>query len=103
MTPNKGVFLVYPEGTVTAKYAQTIRHRATTSPLRSHIQEKNQCSDSTMEKTKWQADGKAMKAMIKRRTSHETCPCVFPNVGATKQVRFWEPQVPRLLSPSRET
>jgi hypothetical protein len=68
MTPNTGVFLVYPEGTVTTKYAQTIRHRATTSPLRSHIQEKNQYSDSTMEKINWLAHGKAMKAMIKRRT-----------------------------------
>jgi hypothetical protein len=33
MTPRTGGFLIYPEGTTTSKYAQDIRHRATTTPL----------------------------------------------------------------------
>jgi hypothetical protein len=67
MTPNTGAFLIYPEGTRTSKYAQDIRHRATTAPLREDIQEKYMYTGSTMNTINWSAHGKALKAMIKKQ------------------------------------
>lgn len=67
MTPNTGAFLIYPEGTRTSKYAQDIRHRATTAPLREYIQDKYMYTGSIMNTINWGAHGKALKAMIKKR------------------------------------
>ena len=34
MTKHTGAYLVYPEGTITAKYRKAVRRRATSTPLR---------------------------------------------------------------------
>lgn len=67
MTPRTGGFLIYPEGTKTSRYAQDIRHRATTEPLREYIREKYGFSEMIMSTINWKAHGKALKAMIKKR------------------------------------
>jgi hypothetical protein len=48
MATHTGVFLVFPEGTKTAKYVPDIRCRATQSPLRKYIQRKNNFDNQTM-------------------------------------------------------
>jgi hypothetical protein len=67
MAQHTGAYLVYPEGTRTAKYGQDIRRRAWNNRLRKYIQNKNQFEDDTMEMINWQAHGKALKKHIKQR------------------------------------
>jgi hypothetical protein len=67
MAPHTGVFLVYPEGTKTAKYVSDIRCRATQTPLRKYIQRKKKFDDQTMNANNWQAHGKALKQQIRKR------------------------------------
>ena len=67
MTPHTGAFLIYPEGTRTAKYANDIRRRATSGPLKKYIQIKNNFDDNTMDMVNWGAHGKAMRKHIKQR------------------------------------
>ncbi len=66
MAPHTGVFLVYPEGTKTAKYVSDIRCRAPQTPLRKYIQ-RNNFDDQTMNAINWQAHGKALKQQIRKR------------------------------------
>jgi hypothetical protein len=49
MTKHTGAYLVYPEGTRTAKYGPDIRRRATSEPLKRYIQTKNNFDGSTMD------------------------------------------------------
>jgi hypothetical protein len=53
MTPRTGGFLIYPEGTTTSKYAQDIRHRATTTPLREYIRDEYSYSEAIMSTINW--------------------------------------------------
>jgi hypothetical protein len=55
MTPHTAAYLVYPEGTVTAKYASELRHRATSPALTRYIKDKNGWSDGVMEVVNWSA------------------------------------------------
>jgi hypothetical protein len=42
MSPATGVHLLFPEGTVTAKYISEMRHQSTGLPLQEHIRMKNE-------------------------------------------------------------
>ena len=67
MTPHTAAYLVYPEGTVTAKYTSELRHRATSPALTRYIKDKNGWSDGVMEVVNWSAHGKAIKAQLASR------------------------------------
>lgn len=83
MSPSAGVHLVTASGTVlTAKYNEGILEKSTSPDLCKYIQEKNNWTDSTMEKANWSAHGKALRSHLHCRVHlskllHECLPTPF--------------------------
>jgi hypothetical protein len=96
MSPTTGAHLIYPEGTLTARYVTNIRRRATSSQLQQYIKHKYGFEDNVMQSINWSAHGKSMQLFIKKRVhitkmvheclptlgrlnrfdkGHRTCPC----------------------------
>ena len=67
MSPNAGAHVLFPGGTLTAKYIPEMRYQSTGPPLRQYIQTKYNWSEETMNKINWEAHAKALEAQINRR------------------------------------
>jgi hypothetical protein len=84
MSPTTGVHLIYPEGTLTARYVTNIRRRATSSQLEQYIKRKYGFEDNVMNSINWSAHGKSMQLFFKKR------------VHITKMVHEFLPTLGRL-------
>jgi hypothetical protein len=67
LSPNAGVLLHFPEGTITAKVIPEVRRRVTGPPLQQYIQQRNHWSEQTMRVINWKAHAKALGTQIQHR------------------------------------
>ena len=68
LTDTAGVCLITPEGSVTKKYAHTIRYQATAPELQKHIMERYKWTQHTFQTINWLAHGSALRVRIDKRT-----------------------------------
>ena len=68
-SPNAGVLLKFPEGTLTAKIVPEVRSRITGPPLQRYIQKRNCWSDQTMRRINCKAHAKALSSQIQNRVN----------------------------------
>ena len=70
MSPKAGAHVLFPGGTLTAKYVPEVRQKSTGPPLQNHIKLKNNWSDKTMNVIKKETDWKPrpMKIQLKDYT-----------------------------------
>ena len=68
MMPRTKVQMVSAQGTVTSKYADYVRYKATVTPLKEYIMTKYSWDESVMGSINWEAHRRALKKLSKRRT-----------------------------------
>lgn len=68
LTDTAGVHLVTPQGTITSRYAASIRHQAAYGPLIKHLQTKNGWTPQVSALINWKAHGSSLHARIDTRT-----------------------------------
>ena len=68
ISPNVRAHLVFRDGTVTSKYAETIEMEATGPPLKEYLQTRNNWTISTFDNIDWTVHGATLKRMKKRRS-----------------------------------
>ncbi len=68
MSPNTQAHLVFDEGTITSRYEEAIRLRATGPSLKEYIRKKHKWKASIMESIDWRSHGQALKRNKQRQT-----------------------------------
>jgi hypothetical protein len=68
MSPNTRAHLVFDEGTITSRYEESIRLRATGPSLKEYIRKKHKWKASIMESIDWRSHGQALKRNKQRQT-----------------------------------
>ena len=61
MTKWAGAHLILPTGTVTSHYESALRYHATAEPLRVHLRERNQWTQTTFDTINWTAHGQSIR------------------------------------------
>ena len=79
MSPQTGVHLVTPQGTITAKHKVEMRLRSTGPGLQAYLKQKNHWTDREFDNVNWEAHGKALSSSPMKRVHltkllHEVLP-----------------------------